>query len=184
MQLLTDPVTGAQSPRNIDAYLSGPVGAETTRVATRVALRDGNWFDSGLRVFPEPSDNTSDDFGVQSGGGFSAELAAMEGVDTAVTPTDLSNLFALPYAAANQTITLGIGTYCIWFMGLGTITVAAGTASITGAGASTANGAGLQSTPRVFTVTAPGTVTLTLLLFYSDSLDPGIQGDAFVGFYA
>lgn len=96
-QLLTDPITGGRGPRNIEAYLSGPVSGVTTRVATRVAYYNGNWFDRGLAVFPSPSDNSANDFGVQSGGGFTAEIAA-------VTEAALSTPSAAFYTLASNII--------------------------------------------------------------------------------
>ena len=66
-----------------------------------------------------------------------------------------TQLLAYPSAPQVETITLTTGQHAISCYGTGSYTVAAGTATITGAGAAT------QAAPLVFNVTTAGTVTLT-----------------------
>jgi hypothetical protein len=54
------------------------------------------------------------------------------------------------------TASLGVGTYTVWLVGGGTVTVSAGTATITGAGVASAG------VPVTFNVTVAGTVTYTV----------------------
>jgi len=185
-QLLTDPITGATQPRNIEAFLSGPVGAEASWFAARPSYRNSAWHLPGLGVFPEPSDNTVDDFGIQTGGGFRVDIVALEDASASVVaPADSANLYPDPTVPDTETIALVPGDYCVWFIGLGSITVAAGTATITGAGTATANGAGIQSSYVAFTVTVAGTVTFTVVQFYSDlTVDLTVHAEDTVGYYA
>ncbi|HEX9391473.1 MAG TPA: fibronectin type III domain-containing protein [Usitatibacteraceae bacterium] len=60
------------------------------KFGTMAALRQGMWHEGNLSVFPAPSDNTSNDSGAQTGGGFSVEIArpsdtaqAWEGITSA-----------------------------------------------------------------------------------------------------
>lgn len=64
--------------------------------------------------------------------------------------------FASPAAPATQSISLANGTYILWIAGSGSGTSSAGTAVGSGFGAATAG------TPNVFTITSPGTVTITI----------------------
>lgn len=187
-QLLTDSITGATQPRNIEAFLSGPYGAEASWFAARPSYRNSAWHLPGLAVFPEPSDNTVDDTGIQTGGGFRVDIVALEDASASVVaPADSANLYPYPTTPSSGPVTLGPfppGDYVLWFIGLGSIDVAAGTATITGAGTTTAVGAAVQSTPVAFTVTVDGTVTFTFHLFdstYPLSLDYFYED--FVGAY-
>lgn len=68
-----------------------------------------------------------------------------------------TNLFLNSGTPATQNINLATtGTYCCWIEGAGSATVAANSATITGAGAATAG------TPVVFVVTGAGTVDVTI----------------------
>lgn len=90
----------------------------------------------------------------------------IESVGAAISDATLKGYFPEPLvtnyllnsnAPATQTTgSLGVGTYCMWLTGAGSVAISAGTATITGAGSATA------ATPLVFQVTVAGTVTATV----------------------
>jgi hypothetical protein len=57
------------------AFLRGPVGVDTFAFGTVDAYRNGVQHAPLLQEFPEPSDNSTDAFGIQAGGGFTVEIA-------------------------------------------------------------------------------------------------------------
>lgn len=61
--------------REYAAFLRGPVGLNTFGFGTVDAYRAGVQHVGLLQVFPEPSDSSVDDFGIQRGGGFTVEIA-------------------------------------------------------------------------------------------------------------
>lgn len=163
--IVQDPITGSQDNRRVNAFLRGISGGVSGyRFAVEAEVRGGNVHTPNLARMPSPTDSVTSDFGVQQSGGFTAEIVA-----DSISP---ANFITNPQAATGpQVITLAVGTYTLWFIGLGTMTVAAGTASITGAGTATANGVGLMSTSITFVVTVAGTVTVTFTNFDQDYVD-------------
>ncbi len=67
----------------------------------------------------------------------------------------VSNLLLNSEVPATQTVTLAVGTYTNWVTGAGTLTSAAGTATVSGTGAATGG------TDKTLVVTVAGTVTFT-----------------------
>lgn len=61
--------------RTVAAFLRGPVGDNTFRLATAEGVRNGIAYQGLLVRFPEPQDNAVDDFGIQKGGGFTVEIS-------------------------------------------------------------------------------------------------------------
>lgn len=60
--------------RETQAFLRGPVGYNTLRVATTGVVRAGIQYAGLMPDFPAPQDNAVDDFGIQQGGSFSVEF--------------------------------------------------------------------------------------------------------------
>jgi hypothetical protein len=60
--------------RAVQAFLRGPVGLNTFGFGTVDAYRGGVQHMGLMAEFPAPQDNPLNDFGIQTGGGFTVEL--------------------------------------------------------------------------------------------------------------
>ena len=62
-------------PRKYQVFLRGPVPDQTFGFGSVAAQRSGIQHFPLLVDFPEPSDNSGDEFGIQQGGGFTVGIA-------------------------------------------------------------------------------------------------------------
>jgi hypothetical protein len=72
-ELMPTPIESAS--REYQAFLRIPAGANAFAFGTVEAFRNGVWHQGLLSAVPEPADNSSGAFGIQTGGGFTVEIA-------------------------------------------------------------------------------------------------------------
>lgn len=79
--------------REYQAFLRGPVGFNSFAFGTVDAFRAGVQHLGLIITFPEPTENTSDDFGIQQSGGFTVEIAdESDDSDWYILQEDLSRI--------------------------------------------------------------------------------------------
>lgn len=96
-QSLADAVSQIVDPRRGDAFLRGPLPSSTIAVATNTRRYGGVDYAGRLGAFPEPSDEGSDEFGLQGlGGAFQAEIKAADLPPDAIVQDGYWSGFQLP----------------------------------------------------------------------------------------